>query len=188
MWRIGADAEIAWIRENTGSDRSIATGIPLVFEAYATLERPGSGDRDPQSWLEDPDRHDAAVLAVLGEHTTAQPWWLGYLETGIGAETVFYDVPKVTLYSDWQYVLIEAGPEQAGSWRAYDLWKGVLPDLMFPAERSWLTATLWDDKWTCIGGSRRLIDAFLAHASLRHRTRLIDPTAKDITPPGHAQG
>lgn len=188
-WRIGADAEIAWIRENTRSDRSIAAAIPPVFEAYATLELPGSGDHDPQSWFEDPDRHDTGVLAVLSEHTTAQPWWLGYLETGIGAETIFYDVPKVTLYSDWQYVLIEAGPEQAGRWRAaWGRWKGVLPDLMFPPDRSWLASSLWDDKWTCIGGSRQLIEAFLAHPDLRHRTRQVDPTLKDITPPGHAPG
>jgi hypothetical protein len=84
---------------------------------------PGTGGHDPDSWLEDPDRHATGVLAVLSEHTAAQPWWLGYLETGIGAETIFYDVPKVTLCSDWQYVVIEAGPEQAVSLRAYDLGK-----------------------------------------------------------------
>jgi hypothetical protein len=28
------------------------------------------------------DGHDAGVIAVLTEHTAAQPWWLGYLETG----------------------------------------------------------------------------------------------------------
>jgi hypothetical protein len=50
----------------------------------------------------------------------------------------------VTLYSGWGYVLIEAGPEQAGRWREDDHWKGVLPDLMFPADRSWLLSTLWD--------------------------------------------
>ncbi len=72
-WRLGADDEIAWIRENTRSDRSIAAAIPPVFEAYATLELPGSGDHDPQSWFEDPDRHDAGVLTVLSAHTTAQP-------------------------------------------------------------------------------------------------------------------
>jgi hypothetical protein len=80
--------------------------------------RAGTGDRDPHSRFEDPERDDAAVLAVLSQHTPAQPWWLGYLETGIGPETIFYDVPKVTLYSDWQHVLVEAGYEQAGSWRA----------------------------------------------------------------------
>jgi hypothetical protein len=129
------------------------------------------------------------VLAVLSPRTAAQPWWLGYLETGIGAETIFYDVPTVTLYSDWQYVLIEAGCEQAGSWRAeWGRWKGMLPDLMFPADRTWLVSTLWDDRWACIGGSRRLIDAFLAHPDLRHRVRMVDPLVTDVTPPGHGPG
>lgn len=184
-WRIGLGAETAWIRENTEPGLGITSAIPRLFEAYATLELPGTGEHDPASWLEEPSRHDAAVLAVLSEHTAARPWWLGYLETGLGAETIFYDVPKVTLYSDWHYVLIEAGPEPAGRWRTYDRWKGVLPDLMFPTDRSWLLSTLWDDHWTCIGGSKKLVDAFLAHPDLRHRVHELDPRVEDATPPGH---
>jgi hypothetical protein len=182
-WRNGCDAEIAWIREHTANGLAITSAIPPVFEAYATLELPGSGDHDAASWLEDPDRHDAGVLAVLSEQAAAQPWWLGYLDTG-SADVIFCDVRKVKLYSDWWYVLIEAGPEQAGVWRERER-KGVLPDLMFPADRSWLVSTLWDDDWTCIGGSRGLVDAFLAHPDLRHRAREVDPSVKDATPPGH---
>jgi hypothetical protein len=158
---------------------------PPVFEAYATLELPGSGDHDEASPLEDPDRHNAGVLEVLSEHSAAQPWWIGYLNTG-GADIVFYDVPKVRPgpNDDGRYVLVEAAPEQAGIWRKGD-WKGPLPDLMFPADRSWLLSTLWDDDWTCIGGSRRLVDAFLAHPDLRHRTREVDPSLEDATPTGH---
>lgn len=183
-WRIGHDAEIAWIQQDTAVGLAITSAIPPVFETYATLELPGTGDHDAASWLEDPDRHDATVLAVLSEHTAAQPWWLGYLDTG-AADLVFYDVPKVTLYNG-EYVLIEAGPAQAGIWRNDDRWKGVLPDLMFPVDRSWLVSTLWDDDWTCIGGSRELVDAFLAHPDLRHRAREVDPSIMDATPSGHA--
>ena len=187
-WRVGLDSEVAWIRETTEQGLGITSAIPPLFAAYATLELPGSGEPDRASWLEDHDRHAAGVLAVLGEHTAAQPWWLGYLETGVGAETIFYDVPKVTLYSDWNYVLVEAGPEQAGSWREYHpLWnrKGPLPDLMFAADRSWLLSTMWDDDWTCIGGPSELVDSFLSHPDLRHRVRQVDPSAEDATPPGH---
>lgn len=88
------------------------------------------------------------------------------------------------LYADWPYVLVEAGPEQAGAWRE-ECWKGVLPDLMFPADHSWLFSTLWDDDWTCIGGTRGLVDAFLAHPDLRRRVREVDPSVEDATPPGH---
>jgi hypothetical protein len=183
-WRIGCDGEIAWIRENTEGGLAITAAIPPVFEACATLKLPGSGDHDAASWLEDPDRHDAGVLAVLSGHAASQPWWLGYLDTG-SADVVFYDVRKVTVYSDWWYVLIEAGPEQTGLWRRDERWKGVLPDLMFPADRSWLVSTLWDDDWTCIGGSRGLVDAFLAHPDLRRRAREVDPSVKDATPPAH---
>jgi hypothetical protein len=90
----------------------------------------------------------------------------------------------VNLYAHWGYVLVEAGPEQAGRWRE-DGWKGVLPDLIFPADCSWLVSTLWDDDWTCIGGSRALVDAFLAHPALRGRVHEVDPSMKDATPPGH---
>jgi hypothetical protein len=82
-------------------------------------------------------------------------------------------------------VLVEAGPEQAGVWREREHWKSPMPDLMFPADRSWLVSTLWDDDWTCIGGSRGLVDAFLTHPDLRHRAREVDPSLKDATPPGH---
>jgi hypothetical protein len=81
----------------------------------------------------------------------------------------------------------EAGDRRSGDGRAWrrDGWKGVLPDLMFPADRSWLFSTLWDDDWTCIGGSRGLVDALLALPDLRHRAREVDPSMEDATPPGH---
>jgi hypothetical protein len=113
-WRIGRDSEIAWIRENTGVSRAITSAIPPQFPANATLEQPGSGDHDPR--FEDPERHDAAVLGVLTEKTLSQPWWLGYLDTR-AADIIFDDVRKVSLFPTHEYVLIEAGPEQAGAWR-----------------------------------------------------------------------
>lgn len=185
-WRIGTEAEVAWIRENTEVSFAITSAIPPVFAAYATLELPGSGDHLSESPLEHPDRHSAAVLAALSEHSAGRPWWIGYLDTG-AADTVFYDLRKVkpAPNDDGGYVLVEAGPEQAGIWREAGHWKGPLPDLMFPADRSWLVSTLWDDDWMCIGGSRRLVDAFLTHPDLRHRAREVDPSQKDATPPGH---
>lgn len=189
-WRVGRDAEIAWIEENTEGGLTIRSAIPPVFEAYATLELPGTGNHRAASTREewegldkDWDRHEAGVLAVLSEHSGPQPWWLGYLDSG-ATDLVFDGARQVRFYADWPYVLIEAGPEQARVWRD-ECWKGVLPDLMFPADRSWLFSTLWDDDWTCIGGSRGLVDAFLAHPDLRERVREVDPSVEDATPPGH---
>lgn len=182
-WRIGSEAEVSWIEEGTSGGLAITSAIPPVFAAYATLELPGTGNQRVTTRIDElRDRHDAVVLAVLREHA-AQHWWLGYLDSGT-SDVVFYDAPRVKMYADWPYVLIAAGPEQAGSWRELG-WKGVLPDLIFPADRSWLVSTLWDDEWTCIGGSRALVDAFLNHPDLRDRTREVDPTMKDSTPPGH---
>ena len=82
-------------------------------------------------------------------------------------------------------MLVEAGPEQAATWRRDDLsafWTGALPNLMFPADRSWLVSTLWDDEWTCIGGPAELVDTFVRHPRLRARSVALD---QDATPPGH---
>ena len=184
-WRIGGEAEVAWIRENTEVSFAITSAIPPVFEAYATLELPGTGDLPSESPLEDPGRHDAALLELLSEHSAGQPWWIGYLETG-GSDIVFDSVRKVRPGpTDARYVLVEAGPEQAALWRDREHWKSPLPDLMFPADRAWLVRTLWDDDWTCIGGSRGLVEALLAHHDLGHRAREVDPSLQDATPPGH---
>jgi hypothetical protein len=185
-WRIGRHAEIAWIEENTEDGLTIMSAIPPAFEAYATLEEPGTGEQELTSpshedWNSldaDWERYEAGVLEVLTEHTAPQPWWLGFLETG-AHDVIFADAPRVRFYADWPYVLVEAGPEQAR------IWRDDIPDLMFPADRSWLFSTLWDDDWACIGGSRRLVNAFLAHPDLRPRVREIDSMVEDATPPGH---
>ena len=78
----------------------------------------------------------------------------------------------MTLYTGWRYVLVQAGPSQAATWRHGDeksFWKGALPNLMFPADRSWLVSTQWDDNWTCIGGSAELVTRFLRHPDLHAR-------------------
>jgi hypothetical protein len=184
-WRIGREADVAWIRKNTEVSFAITSAIPPVFAAYATLELPGGGNHEECSSLEDRERHSDGLLAVLSEHSASQPWWIGYLDTG-GADIVFKAAPKVRPGpTDASYVLVEAGPQQAAVWREREHSKSPLPDLMFPADRSWLVQTLWDDDWTCIGGSRLLVDGLLAHPDLRRRTREVTPSLKDSTPPGH---
>jgi hypothetical protein len=174
-WRIGTDADVAWIVEGTSAGLTITAAIPPVFAAYATIVLPGLDD--------DQDEHDRAVLALLTERSVGQPWWLGYLDTGAD-DIVFPRAPMVTLYSGWHYVLVEAGPEQAATWRYSDggsFWKGALPDLMFPADRSWLLSTLWDDDWTCIGGPSALVGTLVRHPRLEARAVAL---GEDATPPG----
>jgi hypothetical protein len=175
-WRIGTDADVAWIAGNTPTGLAITSAIPPVFEVYATVELP---ERDQEQ-----DEHDRVVLSLLSEWSPGQPWWLGYLDTGTN-DVVFSDASMVTLYAGWHYVLVEAGPEQAATWRQDGGWsfsKGALPDLMFPADRSWLLSTLWDDDWTCIGGPAELVNKFLRRPGLRARQVSLD---EDATPPGH---
>jgi len=175
-WRIGTDAEVAWIVDGTTVTRAITSAIPPVFDAYATVVLPARGEGQ--------DEHDRAVLALLTAGSAEQPWWLGYLDTGAD-DIVFPDAPKVTLYEGWSYVLVEAGPEQAATWRRsgpWSFWTGALPNLVFPADRSWLVSTLWDDDWTCIGGPAGFVDEFLQHPGLEARPVAL---GEDATPPGH---
>lgn len=175
-WRIGTSAEVAWIAQGTSSGRTITAAIPPVFAAYATivLADGGQGQED----------HDWAAISLLRKQSTSQPWWLGYLDTGAD-DIVFPDAPKVTLYAEWQYVLVEAGPGQAATWRRsgdHSFWRGALPNLMFPADHSWLVSTLWDDDWTCVGGPSELVSKLLRCPSLRARQVAL---GQDATPPSH---
>lgn len=172
-WRLGTSREVDWIAGRTQPGLSVTAAIPPVFEAYATFHRP---DDVPIAV------HERSVVADLERYAADQPWWLGYLDTG-AHDVVFGDVPRVTLYYDWNYVLVSAGPEQALTWRTGHMRDGLgsLPDLFFPEDRSWLVSALWDDTWTCVGGPAELIDALrrdpLAGA------RRVGPD-EDALPPG----
>jgi hypothetical protein len=175
MWQIGASGEVAWIAANTPPGRTLAAAIPPLFGASATVIVPGND--------EDKRIADEALLAVLRAHSPRQPWWLGYLETGV-ADLVFPDAPRVRIYS-WPYVLVKAGPDQAASWRRNDQatpWHSALPELMFPLDHSWLVSTLWDDDWRCVGGQAGLVEALLRHPRLEARAVTLE---EDATPPGH---
>jgi hypothetical protein len=187
VWRVGGAREIQWIMDATVPGRQITAAIPPVFPDYATLVHPGDADtpRDVRSER----AQDLALLDLLRRHTPQQPWWLGYLDTG-ASDIVFWDAPKVTLYTGWRYVLIEAGPDEAATWRpasgGQSNWKSTeLPEVMFPRDHAWLVSTLWDDDWSCIGGSEALIAEVLRDPLLGPQTRRV-PLGEDATPPGHA--
>jgi len=176
LWRIGTASDVAWIANPPIMGRTINTAIPAVFEAYATVYEPDAPDISTAL-------HEQVLLRDLTDHTPDQPWWLGFLDTG-AHDIVFDNVPKVSLYWDWPYVLVEAGPEQALTWRTGHMRSenGVLPDLFFPADRSWLVSALWDDTWTCVGGSAALIETLRRDPLVRGRPVRLD---EDATPPGH---
>jgi hypothetical protein len=173
-WRLGSDADVAWIREGTALGLSITSAIPPVFASYATVLVPNKDERR----AEDLD----VLLRLLSEQSPDQPWWLGYLETGAD-DVVFPDAPRVTLYAGWPYVLVQASPAEAGRWRD-DLasWRAPGPDLVFPADHSWLVSWLWDDDWRCVGGPAALVDRLLDQPQLQARRVGLD---EDATPPGH---
>ena len=72
-WRIGTDAEVAWIAAGTAyhsglptsMSRTITGAIPPVFEAYATVL---------VAYGEERDVHDRALLTLLREQSPDQRW------------------------------------------------------------------------------------------------------------------
>ncbi len=174
-WRLGTDRDVAWITQGASRGTEITAAIPPIFAAYCTLTLPEWGTEELAA-------HELAVTELLTQQTAEQSWWLGYLDTG-ASDVVFPYVQRTMMYADWGYVLVEAGPEEAARWREPDF-KGALPDLVFPKDRSWLVSTLWDDDWTSIGGSDQLVSSFLTHPVLGPRTRRVT-VEEDATPPGH---
>ena len=171
-WRIGTAADVGALAGHSDMGHTIAAAIPPVFEAYATFHLPAGADVHA---------HERAVVRVLEANTAPQPWWLGFLETG-AHDVVFPDAPRVVLYWDWPYVLVEAGPEQALTWRSGHMrGDGALPDLFFPADRSWLVSALWDDTWTCVGGPEALAEALVRDGAVN--ARRVRP-GEDALPPG----
>lgn len=166
-----------WINDTTGTyGLSITTAVPPSFARFATLLVPDD--------LDAKRRADAALVGVLRGRTAEQPWWLGYLETGM-ADLVAPAQLRVLGNLQWPYVLLEGGPEQALTWRhgrEFTPWHSELPELVFPADHSWLVATRWDDDWRCLGGPADLIAEVLAHPDLDARE--VGPD-EDMTPPGH---
>ena len=185
-WRIGTQTDVEWMSDRSGDRHRIKGAIPPVFADYATLVHPGELGTPRHVRLE--RRQDLALVEVLRRHTPQLPWYLGYLDTGV-SEIVFWDAPKVTLYTGWRYVLVLAGPDEAARWRpdpgGQSNWKSTeLPDVMFPKDRAWLLSTLWDDDWSCVGGSRALIDDLLEDPVLCPNARRVN-TDHDSMPPGH---
>lgn len=180
-WRIGADEAVAWITEGTTPGRSITASIPPIFEAYATVVFPWGLESSRDSLRRAEDRFDDALLRLLCAHTQPQPWWLGFLDTG-ASDVVFDDAPRVRIYSGWNYVLVQAGPYEARTWRSGRRWFTALPELMFPADRSWLLSSLWDDAWAGIGGPAELISALLIEPELRAGAESTNPSIPDVWP------
>jgi hypothetical protein len=175
-WRLGSDGDVAWINDGTSPGTAITAAIPPIFASYCTLVLPQNGQAELT-------RHEHAVIELLTERTDEQPWWLGYLDTG-ASDVVFPYARRTNLYYGYRYVLVEAGPQQAANWRDSGF-NWALPDLMFPADRSWLVSTMWDHDWTSIGGSEQLVSSFLHHTGLREPRARRVALGDDATPPGH---
>jgi len=182
-WLIGGADELAWINAGAGRGLSVTAAIPAVFAEYLTLADPSALEPELQGDCQRhaEDRFDDAVLSVLVAHTTPQPWWLGFLETG-ASDVVFDDAPRARVYG-CSYVVVQAGPHEARTWRGdWGRWHTALPDLMFPTDHSWLLSSLWDDAWACVGGSSELISALLAEADLQPGAQRTDPSVEDMWP------
>ena len=121
-----------------------------------------------------------------GVRHTRYGWWLE--EAGPVEATA-------PLAGDTTADVVIAGGGYLGLWTAWQL-KELEPSLDVvvleaglaghgPSGRNGgFVSTLWDDDWTCVGGTTALIDRLLADPELGPRTRRVEPE-QDATPPGH---
>ena len=172
-WRIGAAADVDWIAGHTTAGISITTAIPPVFDAYATTTRPTTSPPPPTStpWSKTSSRTPRTspggwATSTPAPTTSSSPTPRRCRSTGAGRTC--WSRPAPSKPSPGGPVTC-ATPE------------GALPDLFFPADRSWLVSALWDDTWTCVGGPAPLIHTLerdpLANA------RRVRPD-EDALPPG----
>jgi hypothetical protein len=173
-WVIGTEDDVRWIQKAISISSTVTSAVPPHFSAYATVLVPDKhGGRSEDLRV---------LLDVLGGHSGDQPWWLGYLETGTD-DLVFPDAPRTRLYSDWRYVLVLASWEKAAQWRRdFASWRAPGPDLIFPADRSWLVSWLWDDDWRSLGGPSDLVGQLLDAPLLQARRIGLDD---EVAPPGY---
>lgn len=145
-------AATRWIADGTHAGRDITSAIPPVFGAYATItheydEGWGGGSHE-RNMLR--DRVDA-LLPHLKSVSGDSDIWFGFRRDAayqIGHEEREID----DIYAPgWLY--------QFATGRLDAIAPGLLPELVWPADRSWLLSNLWDDDWTCVGGSTGFIQA-----------------------------
>ncbi len=173
QWLLGIDSDVSWIRTGTNAGRSIASAIPLIYEAYATIAI------DPERATRTQELK--AVYGLLASMSQTQEWWLGFLETGAD-DVVFPGETPVQLYADWPYRVVLATYAETTIWRTDpSSWKGPGPDLVFPDDRSWLLSWMWDDDWFCFGGSTHLVEGLIGLLPSAVRRVSAD---EDISPAG----
>lgn len=173
-WRSAASSDVAWIRRSTVRGLTIASAVAPIYEAYATLLVPDS----PDGQLKQLD----ALIELLSDFADPSLWWLAYLDTGADDDAMFEAAPRVTLYANWSYLALCAGAAQARTWRTRGHSWRQGPDLIFPADHSWLVSWLWDDQWRCVGGPATLIERLAVVFPAAARRVQLD---QDATPPGH---
>ena len=67
-WRIGTEAQISWIKDAAAW---AGDAIPAMFDAYATVELPGTGHHKPTDLLAQRDKLNADVQKILDQNTEA---------------------------------------------------------------------------------------------------------------------
>jgi hypothetical protein len=129
-WEIDTPADMSWIKDGTATGMTITSAIPPVFAAYATATDPETHDSNNAPTA----RYTEAVLQHLKAEALDQPWWLGYLDKP--ADVVFSEAPPGRSIRDVEVRAGQAGPDQAATWRSTYWGDPLLPDLMFPHDRS----------------------------------------------------
>ena len=170
-WRIGTAADVAWIAGRT----THGVSITAASRRSSTPTPPSTRRR-----ASPPPTTSAPSSVPSGTPPTSRGGWATWRPAPTTSSS--RSAQGVAVLG----VAVRAGRGRAGAGahladRSHARGDGSLPDLFFPADRSWLVSALWDDTWTCIGGSDQLIDTLQRDPLLS--ARRVEPD-EDALPPG----
>jgi hypothetical protein len=158
-WQVGDDQTVSWIRSNTVGGGRITAAIPPIYPRYATL-MPSAGTA--------PEVFERECVEALEGCTPSQPWWLGFLHTG-AFPSPFPDAQEVELNYNWEYLFVRARPPQALNWRRGNIRSGLdglIPEIIYPEDRSWLLSGMWDDAFICLGCDESVLNTLRNHEEI----------------------
>jgi hypothetical protein len=109
-----------------------------------------------------------SVGVVIADEADPSPRRSPWIPPAFGPEVM--NAPRVEI-PNRSYFLFRGDLAAAGQWGAADLLPGHprtinSPNLMWPADHAWFTASEIDQPWTGVGGSQALLDDLLAHPFL----------------------
>lgn len=138
-------SEGRWVADNVNAvpKTTVGTLVPVGFDAYARILFPRVGRGSEQL---------AVISRLLAEHTgTPHDCWFALWEGNTALDEIRDSTPSVQI-AGYNYILLR-GPVE----RAIDSYRGLRPNIWWPADHSWCMAPHFDFPYAFLGASNQCI-------------------------------